>query len=41
MKPLDFFLSSGDVREVIEVFPGVPGFRENSGEFSACWWFVC
>lgn len=35
-----FLVSSGDVREAIEVFPGVSGFRENSGEFSACWWFV-
>lgn len=35
-----FLLSSGDVGELIEVFPGVSGFRENSGGFSACRWFV-
>lgn len=35
-----FLLSSGEVREVIEVFPGVPGSREHSGGFLVCWWFV-
>jgi len=37
----EFLLSSGDVSEMIEVFPGISGFRENSGEFLACRWFAC
>lgn len=35
-----FLLPSGDVREVIEVFPGVSDSRERSGGFLVCWWFV-
>lgn len=35
-----FLLSGGDVREVIEVFPGVPGSRERSGGLLVCRWFV-